>query len=521
MRRSSDWLLFPPELGYPHGAAGGIWVHQRQRYVHRSLLPALPEAMRAGVGAPLRSSVIPDVDVINLRPYQAASAAFARERDGSILAMSMGTGKTRTSLYATKLDGDRRGLIVAPKVTFSVWQKEIALVYGPDYPLYTLRGQTPADGEDMSRPGIYLINPEILPYRWKGWLGHRFDFAIFDEAHLFTRGRAQRTKAVAALANLSRQRVALTGTPILRHVMDLHGIIEAVAPGSFGSWPYMALWLGFHRGAHGWDLGPISPAARDRLEARLTEVMVTQRWEDVSSDVPPLQREMLTLDLDPAERAKYDRLASDVREVFQADEATFEQLASSAASGLMQVSALRRYVGQKKIAHAVDLVRSTGEPVVVWTWHREAAREIAKRLHDAGLAVSLVTGEDKDAVRQERILQFQNAGTDVFVGTIAVGGVGIDLTRARITVMAELSWLPTEIAQAEARVFRSGQSRPCITYWPIFRDTIEHRIIEVLIAKADHARTDIFPGMAVQAVAYDPAKEMISLLEHALEEDEE
>lgn len=521
MRRTSDWFLFPDSLGLVRGEAGGVWVHKKLRYAHRSLLPALPPEQRVGIGEPLRAEEIPEVEEPNLRPYQISAAKFARERDGCILALSMGLGKTRTALYATKRDGDLRGLVIAPKVAFKVWQKEVALVYGPDYPVHVLRGQKPPAGEDIRRPGIYVINPELLPYRWTNWMGGpKLDFTILDEAHLYTRGRVRRSKAASALANLSRQRVALTGTPILRHVMDLHGIVETVAPGAFGSWAYMALWLGFRRGAHGWDLGPIEPAARGRLENRLAELMVSARWEDVSDNVPPLQRELLTLDLDPADRAEYDRLAADVRAVF-GTEVDFGALTSAAAAGLVQVSALRRYVGEKKIDSVVDLVLTAGEPVVVWTWHRAAAQETAKRLRSAGLTVSLVTGDDKDSKRLEQITKFQNAETDVFVGTIATGGLGIDLTRARITVMGELSWLPAEIAQAEARVFRSGQGRPCVTYWPVFSDTVEKRIIEVLIEKADHARADIFPGTAAKVVAYDPAKEMISLLDHALEEDEE
>lgn len=521
MQRTSDWFSFPDSLGLVKSESGGVWVHKKQRYAHRSLLPMLPSHQREGVGAPLRAEVISDVEEQNLRPYQIDAARFSRERDGSILAMAMGTGKTRTSLYATKRQSPFCGLVVAPKVTFGVWQKEIALVYGPDFPVYVLRGrQGSGDPNDVRRPGIYIINPELLAFRWKEWLGMKLDFTIIDEAHLFTRGRAKRTRAAGNLANLSRQRIALTGTPILRHVMDLHGIVEAVAPGAFGSWGSMALWLGFRRGAHGWDLGAIEPAARDRLERRLAELMVSARWEDVASDVPPLQRELLSLDLDPDDRAEYEHLASDVRAVL-GNIVGFEQLTSAAAAGLVQVSTLRKFVGEKKIEHVVDLVRAAGEPVVVWTWHRSTAYDTARRLRDGGLSVSVVTGEDKDQKRAEQIAKFQNAETDVFVGTIATGGLGIDLTRARITVMGELAWLPAEIAQAEARVFRSGQTQPCITYWPVFADTIEERIIEVLIAKADHARADIFPCGAAKAVEYDPAKEMVSLLDHAMEEEDE
>jgi SNF2 family DNA or RNA helicase len=130
-----------------------------------------------------------------------------------------------------------------------------------------------------------------------------------------------------------------------------------------------------------------------------------------------------------------------------------------------------------------------------------------------------VTGAENDRERDIRIREFQAGDTDCFVGTIAVGGVGIDLTRARITIFADLDWTPANVAQAEARVFRTNQTRPCITYWPIFNNTIEDRIIEVLLAKADHARTDIFPDGTVRPKPADIESGMISLLSNALEEE--
>ena len=523
MQRTSDWFEFDPDrVGLPPGRnAGGFARIDGVSCIHRTMLPLLTGAQRAKIGDPVWFEGVEDVDPTNLRAYQVDAATFAREREGSLLAMSMGTGKTRTSLYAVREDRDQVGVIVAPKVTFPVWQKEIALVFGADYPVRILSGRTPGVTKGVREPGINLLNPEILGARWSEWLGFRLDYGILDEAHYYTRGRAGRTQAAAALANLCRRRVALTGTPILRHVMDLHGIIQAIAPWSFGGWQQLAVWLGLRRGPHGWDLKePLTLDARERLDARLLEIALYRRWEEVSEFVPPLQRELLRVEFEPDEAKQYQRLADDVREAL-GDQPSLADLVQASVVQLVQVLALRRFVGRAKIRHVVDLVRSAGEPVVVWTWHRDVAKETAAALRKEGLRVSLVTGEDADKVRQANILRFQVGETDVFVGTIAVASVGIDLTRARITVMGEMSWLPAEIAQAEARVFRTGQTRPCITYWPIFRKTIEDRILEILIAKADHAREDIFPDGTVKLVQYNPEEVMVSLLDGAMEEEDE
>lgn len=523
MIRASDWYLFQPGVRIPDEiGGGGFWIYQGKPYVHRAIVPELPSNFQQLVGQPLWAADIPAVDGVagaNLRPYQLEGAAFCAERDGSVLAYQMGCGKTRTALYAVRASSGSApyGLVVAPKVTWSVWRKEIALVFG-DLPVHEIRGLAPTDDplELRRRETIYLINPEILHARWPEWLGTRLDWTLLDEAQFYTRGKTLRTQAVAALANLSKQRIALTGTPILRHAMDLHGILAAVAPGALGSWKQTALWLGFVRTAHGWDLQALSSSGRDRLETRLAQLLVRKRWEEVAVDVPPLQRERLPIELDLQARTVYEHLASDVRAVL-GDVISLVDL-SSAAGTLIQLTALRRFVGRAKIQAVVELVRSVGEPVVVWAWHRDAVHEIADQLRKHKLRVVEVTGEDSDKDRQQAIRAFQGGSADVFVGTMAAGGVGIDLTQARITVMAELSYVPADIAQAEARVFRSGQTRPCVTYWPIVADTVEDRMIEILIRKADHACEDIFPGGVVKTQQEVAEEEMISLLTHAMEE---
>ncbi len=522
MIRTSDWFSYPRDLGPLPDHCTNFLIRNDQRYIHRTMLCMLSPEQRAKVGVPLSRETVDDVEEENLRPYQVEAATFARERDGSLLALSMGCGKTRTSLYAVKENRDQVGLVIAPKVTFPVWQKEIALVFGKEYPVRIVKGRTLTGGDEkleLRQSGINLLNPEILAARWSEWLGSRPDFGIFDEAHYYTHGHAKRTAMAGAIANLCKRRVALTGTPILRHVMDLHGILQATVPGAFGSWQSMALWLHLRKGTHGWDLSePISVEMRELLEERLREVMITKRWEDVSSEVPPLQRELLPVAFETADLQRYEQLSKDVREAL-GDRVSLGELTRASAAQLVQVLALRRFVGWAKIQHVVDLVRAAGEPVVVWTWHRDVAKATADEIRKLGLKVSLVTGEDPEKKRQAAIFDFQQENSDVFVGTIAVASVGIDLTRARLTIMGELSWLPAEIAQAEARVFRSGQARSCVTYWPIFRNTIEERVIEVLIAKADHARADIFPEGAAKSVAYDPEAVMISLLDNAMTED--
>lgn len=468
--------------------------------VHRSHLPLLPQDVREGILAaaktkPPRNSSRDDAAA--LRPYQRAAAEFARNRDGTILGLDCGLGKTRTSLCATYAPG-KIGIIVAPLVAWSVWRKEIGVVYGSDYPIHSIRGRrlTGVD-ENLFEPGIYLLNPEIVNDRWSEWIAVRPTFTILDEAHLYISRKTRRREGAGMLAAVSDHRIALSGTPILRHLIDLHGILSCVCPNAFGGWYKIAMELGADHGRHGVQLGNVPAAAKRMFEQRLSEVMIRQRWEEVASDIPQMLRERLPVALSPKDAAEYNRLSSDVRKIL-GGRIVYDDLLKALA--MMAVGALRRFIGRAKVPAVIDLGCSSGEPVVIWTWHRDVAHAIAEGIRKRdGSKVEVITGEENQKQRDERILRFQTGQCRVICATMAVAGVGIDLTAARITIFAELDWTPAVMTQAERRVWRSGQTRSCLTYWPIVAGSVEDRILDILTSKEEFAESKLLDGMTSSA----------------------
>jgi SNF2 family DNA or RNA helicase len=499
-----DWLAVPPDLqGRLPKMVGAMPTE-----IHRSHLPILSPPMRAAILAanPKLTGPSGTVQRTNgiLRQYQDEAATFIRERHGSIIAFQMGTGKTRTALAGTYAP-DKIGIVVAPLVAWSVWKREIKTVYGNDYPVYEVRGRKLSDGLDLTKPGIYIINPEIIRDRFGEWMLTQPEFCILDEAHLYINRKTRRHAGARTLAARAKHRVALTGTPILRHVVDLHGILNCVVPGAFGGWYDFAISLGGHHGKHGGvQLGTVPREASERLDARLAEVMIRKRWEEVANYVPPLQRERIPITLSAADARTYNRLLNDVRMIIghRVSYGTLMQ-----AVKLMQVCSLRRFIGQTKIPFVVELACSTAEPVVIWTWHRDVAAKIADGINrrEGGSAAIAVTGEEERSTRDAMIEMFCRGSARAIVCTIGAAGVGIDFTVSRISIFAEQSWTPGDMSQAEARVFRSGQTRPCITYWPIVEGSIEDRILEVLAAKEQYAASGVLTGITSETQATETA----------------
>ena len=88
--------------------------------------------------------------------------------------------------------------------------------------------------------------------------------------------------------------------------------------------------------------------------------------------------------------------------------------------------------------------------------------------------------------RQESVDKFQNDDSvRVFVGNIKAAGTGITLTAGEAVVMNDLSFLPSDHSQSEDRAYRYGQKNNVLVYYPIFDNTIEGIIYDILRKKKD------------------------------------
>ena len=73
----------------------------------------------------------------------------------------------------------------------------------------------------------------------------------------------------------------------------------------------------------------------------------------------------------------------------------------------------------------------------------------------------------------------------ILFANIIAGGVGINLTAAEVVIMNDLSFVPSHHSQSEDRAYRQGQKNNVIVYYPIFENTIEQIIYNILQRKKD------------------------------------
>jgi SWI/SNF-related matrix-associated actin-dependent regulator 1 of chromatin subfamily A len=118
-------------------------------------------------------------------------------------------------------------------------------------------------------------------------------------------------------------------------------------------------------------------------------------------------------------------------------------------------------------------------------------------------------GQMSQKERQSSVDRFQNEeDVKIFVGNIKAAGVGITLTAAEAVVMNDLSFLPSDHSQAEDRSYRYGQKNNVLVYYPIFDNTVEGIIYDILKKKKNIFETI----MGDNANSTDSVEEIMNLI---------
>ena len=122
------------------------------------------------------------------------------------------------------------------------------------------------------------------------------------------------------------------------------------------------------------------------------------------------------------------------------------------------------------------------ESVVVFCHHKY----IHKLLHEslAEFSPAAIIGGQTDKIRQKGIDDFQNGDTKLMIAGLRAGNLGINLTRAKYVIFAELDWSPAIHRQAEDRLHRIGQKNTVFAYYLIGDGTLDNHVADILVDKS-------------------------------------
>jgi len=396
-----------------------------------------------------------------------------------ILADDMGLGKTTSSIIAALETGAKKILIICPASLKINWQREIEN--------YSNRPTSIIEGKKWEDGDFIIINYDIIKNfhdeKKKSdsvLLKTKFDLVIIDEAHYIQNKQAQRTKLINDFVSNVERLWLLTGTPITSRPINYFNLLNLIECPVAKNWmAYVKRYCnGFQFQAGRRKIWNVSGASNlEELRDR-TAPLVLRRLKENVLDLP-----------DKIITPVYLRLKSKEYEALMGEYYDWYDKNGDSDSLTLQFTKLtkvRQVIAEEKVPSTIEICENIveqGKKVIVFTNFTKTLEMI---LEHFGKSAVRLDGQMSQKERQLSVDRFQNdESVMVFVGNIKAAGVGITLTAGEAVVMNDLSFLPSDHSQAEDRSYRYGQKNNVLVYYPIFDNTVEGIIYDILKKKKD------------------------------------
>ena len=396
-----------------------------------------------------------------------------------ILADDMGLGKTTSTIIAALETGAKKILIICPASLKINWQREIEN--------YTDRSVYIAEGKHFSTEHDFVIvNYDILKnfYDLKDKENSlitksNFDLIIIDEAHYIQNGQAQRTKLVNSFVKNVDKLWLLTGTPMTSRPMNYYNLLFLIESPVSQNWMAYAIRYcqGYQFKAGNRKIWNTSGASnleelRDRTSRQVLRRLKTEVLDLPDKIISPIYLRLKS--------KLYEGLMGEYYDWYK----NKKEESSSLTVQFSKLMKVRQVIAEEKINDTIELAQNIidqDKKVIIFTNFTDTLQKI--HTHFGKQSVYL-DGSCSKPQRQYAVDQFQeNDKIKVFVGNLKAAGVGITLTAGEAVIMNDLSFVPSDHDQAQDRAYRYGQKNSVSVYYPIFENTIEGVIYDMLSKK--------------------------------------
>ena len=462
-----------------------IWQRKIiKTYAPKPTLPPIKHKLkRAKAGEQFRGK---------LMNFQKEGLDFLLKSSGNaLLADEMGLGKTvQTLSYVSTEKQTFPVLIVAPLVTLKNWEREIekflkrksrnGRIVESESPSVTLIRT--GKSKELPKSDMYVINYELLLKRSEDIEKLGIRTIVCDEVHNLRSKTTQKYKAVKKLAALStvHYRIGLSGTPIYNRGSEIWPIIDILKPGLLGSFKEFCEYFCYVN-----DKGKAIVLENKRASLRnelQKHVMLRRKKSDVLKELKDKVRykEVIASDTE-----FYLEELDKIWKKLESEQKEAQTEFSKSASYHRAIQSERQIAGVAKLPHVINFVKNImeiEESVVVFCHHKVIHKLLHESLQEFS-PVSIIGGQS-DNTRQDQIDKFQKGESKLMIAGIRAGNVGINLTRAKYVIFAELDWSPAIHRQAEDRLHRIGQKNTVFAYYLIGNGTLDDHVASILVDKS-------------------------------------
>jgi len=399
---------------------------------------------------------------------QKITAALLTMNPRAYVLSEMGTGKTRSALYACDYmiqEGVlKKTLVVAPLSTLSqVWDREIFQYFGK-YSVGVVHGTKQKRLKVLrEKHQFYVINHDGIGVVLDELIQMGFGCVIIDEVGAFRNKQTDRWKKMFKLIDKVPYVWGMTGSPTPNEPTDAFGLAKLLtprrAPKYFKEFQRRTMtqitqfkWIA-------------RPDANDKVFDMLQPAVRYKR--DDCIELPPVIYK--TIEVPPSTQIKYtyDRMLKALRAAFK------EGQISAANEGvlfmkLLQIACGWVYTDKKgvvrldntnRVNETIDIINESLGKVIVFADFTHAATELHQRLLAKKVDCSLIHGGTSAKHRNGIFGAFQNSDSPrVLVAHPKCMAHGLTLTAANTIVWFSPTTSLETYEQANARITRPGQT---------------------------------------------------------------
>ena len=435
-------------------------------------------------------------------PYQLEDVIrIENEMNGkALVSWSMSLGKTFLSLFYMQRHPEiRPAVCICPATLKWNWELEAKKHFG--IRAEVLETTNPKKRGSRNPAPLTIINYDILAgnrrtglYPWMDFLkGLEAKLIIVDECQALLDHTSLRSKAVRMICEDVPHLLFLSGTPLVNRPKELFCTLNILQPERFrGFWSFSGRYCNRKRNVFGgWDVNGASNL--DELHRILVGdgngnkgIMIRRLKQDVLKDLPPKIRTILPLEI--SNRKEYNLALKDFLGWVKQRHPTRLDGAER-AERLVQLCYLKRLAGTLKLPAVnnwIDdfLASSDADKMIVFAVHKAVIAELSDRYKDQCVVVD---GSVVGKQRQLAIDKFLHGKrTRLLFGNIKAAGTGWNAKGVSTVAFIELPWNPGSVVQCEDRAHGLGrgvEKEPTNVYYLVAKDTIEHKLVEIIQKK--------------------------------------
>ncbi|MGJ8641534.1 MAG: DEAD/DEAH box helicase [Opitutaceae bacterium] len=425
-----------------------------------------------------------------LRPYQAQGvrwmANLRKQGCHGLLADEMGLGKTLQVLTLLNAHPftDKSNLIVCPASVVPVWENESKRWY-PELDTQVLSSSGNFVDNATEKPTLWIASYTQLR-RHKHLLDQvGFGYAVLDEAQQIKNPDAKVTQACCAIKATCR--LALTGTPIENHLLDMWTLFRFLMPGLLGSRRRF-------EDAVDSDNSKVRASFEKRLRKQIDPFILRRQKDKVGKDLPPKVEMDLVCPITDVQKRVYeqllargkDELGEDLQAAMQTQSMNFFTLLTrlrqaccdpglvpDVDADLMQSGKVQMLI--TRLAEAFE--NDKNRKIVIFSQFLQLLKRLKPLIKKQFPKLKLMELSGETRNRSKPVQDFQDEkGPAVILVSLRAGGTGITLHSADYVFLLDPWWNPAVENQAVDRVHRIGQDRRVFVYRMITQGTIEERI---------------------------------------------